>query len=113
MERYLKGDIILSPFPFSGEEDFKVRPALVLAALPYAGGVDYLVCLITTQAAPDPYLLSLTNADIEGGRLSQDCYLRPTYAYAVASHQIRRRLGRLKTEKLNTAIQTLVSVLSQ
>lgn len=69
MEQYIKGDIILSSFPFSGEEDFKVRPALVLAALPFAGGFDYLVCLITTQAAPDPCLLSLTNADIEGGAL--------------------------------------------
>lgn len=109
----MKGDIVLLPFPFSGDEDFKVRPALVLAVLTYAGTTDYLVCLITTQPAIDPYLTVLTNADVEGGRMSEDCYLRPTYTYAVAGHQIRRRLGRLAPAKVRAVIQTLVSVLTR
>lgn len=113
MEGYVKGDIILSPFPFSGDEDFKARPSLVLAALPYAGGTDYLVCMITTQAAPDPYLLSLTSSDYEGARLSQDCYLRPAYTYTVAEHQIKRRLGRLTTAKVHEVVETLVSILTR
>lgn len=113
MERYLKGDIVLSPFPFSGEEEFKARPSLILAALPYAGGTDYLVCLMTTQAAADPYLTSLTNADIERGQLSQACFLRPTYAYTVAERQIRRRLGTLRAAKLAEVIETLVGVLTR
>lgn len=112
MARYVKGDLVLSPFPFSGAEDFKVRPAAVLAALPFAGGTDYLMCIITTQAAPDPSLLNLDNSDIEGGRLSQACYLRPTYTYTAAEDLIKRRLGRLKSEKVNTVIQTLVTVLT-
>ena len=113
MAHYVKGDIVLSPFPFSGEEGFKVRPAVVLAALPYAGGTDYLLCIVTTQAAPDPLLLDLRNSEIEGGRLSQDCYMRPAYAYTAAEAVIKRRLGRLKPEKFNSIIQTLVAVLTQ
>ena len=49
MARFVKGDIVLVPFPFSGEENYKHRPALILASWSYASGTDYLVCLITTQ----------------------------------------------------------------
>ena len=112
MARYVRGDIVLSPFPFSGEEGFKVRPAVVLAALTYAGGTDYLLCIVTPQAAFDPLLLDLRNSDIEDGRLSQDCYLRPAYAYTASEAVIKRRLRRLKEAKLNAVIQTLVTALT-
>ena len=79
MARSLKGDIVLTPFPFSGEEAYKHRPALVLASWDDAGGTDYLTCLITTQKAADPFLTVLDRSDTEGGSLAQVCYLRPTY----------------------------------
>ncbi len=112
MAQFLKGDIVLSPFPFSGEEEFKSRPALVLASLPYGSGTDYLLCIITTQSAPDPYLIALDNADMESGRLSQDCHLRPAYTYTVSEHLIKRRLGRIKANKLDAVIGILVLLLT-
>ncbi len=111
-ERYVRGDLVLLPFPFSAEEGFKVRPALVLASLPYASGTDYLVCIVTTQNAPDPYLLPLSNTDMEEGKLSQLCYLRPTYAYTVAEQQIKRTVGRITPAKLREALQTLTRILT-
>lgn len=112
MAQYIKGDIVLTPFPFSDDEEFKVRPALVLAALPYGSGTDYLVCIITTQSAPDPHLLPLINADIDGGRLSQNCFLRPGYVYTVGQSSIKRRLGTPKPAKLEQVTKILVSVLT-
>lgn len=112
MAQYIKGDIVLTPFPFSDDEEFKVRPALVLAALPYGSSTDYLVCIITTQATPDPHLLPFTNADIDGGRLSQNCFLRPGYVYTVGQSSIKRRLGTLKPAKLEQVTRILVSVLT-
>lgn len=54
MAAYRRGDVVWLPFPFSSDEDYKLRPALVLASWPYFTGTDYLVCMITTQAAVDP-----------------------------------------------------------
>ncbi len=112
MARFIKGDIILVPFPFSGEESYKHRPALVLASWSYAGGTDYLTVLITMQPAADPYLMELAQADTYGGSLSQKCYLRPTYLFAPDEQLISRRIDRLKPEKLQQVIQTLIQVLT-
>ncbi len=113
MAGFVKGDVVLTPFPFSGEEGFKTRPALVLAVLPYGSGSDYLLCIITTQRVNDPNLLDLDSADFTGGRLTQKCYLRPTYTYAVSEHMIKRQLGRLGADKIDRAVQSLVSALTK
>ena len=112
MALYVKGDLVLTPFPFSDDEEFKVRPALILAVVPYGRSTDYLVCIVTTQSAPDPRLLPLSNADMGGGRLSQNCYLRPGYVYTVGQSSIKRRLGTLKPAKQEQVTQILISMLT-
>ena len=113
MALYAKDDLVLTPSPFSGDEEFKVRPALVLAAVPYGSGTDYLVCIVTTQTAPDPHLLPFTNADMDGGRLSQACYLRPGYIYTVGQSSIKRRLGTLGPARRGQLAKILVSILTK
>jgi len=112
MARFVKGDIVLVPFPFSAEQAYKHRPALVLASWAYAGGTDYLVCLMTTKPANDPFLTEIIQADTDGGSLSQRCYLRPTYLFAPDEQLISRRLDRLKPERLEQIIQMIVHVLT-
>ncbi len=112
MARFVKGDIVLLPFPFSGEQDYKHRPALVLASWDYAGGTDYLVCLITTQPTDDPYRMDLSQADTLGGSLKQKCYLRPTYLFAPDERVISRKMDHMKPEKLKQIVQTIVDVLT-
>lgn len=112
MERYEVGELVLLPFPFSGEQGFKVRPALVLAVLPYGNGTDYLTCLVTTQQAPDPHRLALARTDVEGSRLTQDCFLRPAYLCTIAEAVIIRRMGRVTPAKLREALQTLTRLLT-
>ncbi len=112
MARFVKGDIVLVPFPFSGEEAYKHRPALVLAFWNYFGGTDYLVCLMTTQPADDPYLMDLARDDTFGGSLTQKCYLRPTYLFAPDEQLISRRLDRMKPEKMAQVIQIILKALS-
>jgi len=46
MERFVKGDIVVIPFPFSDLSGTKRRPALVIADF---HGDDILLCQITSQ----------------------------------------------------------------
>ena len=61
MERFVKGDIVVLPFPFSDLSDAKRRPALVLAAL---AGDDIILCQITSQLKQDTYSIFLNDSDL-------------------------------------------------
>ena len=63
MPRYARGDIVWVPFPFSAEEGYKSRPAIVMASWPCRGTTDYHLCMISTQTDTDPYLMELNNTD--------------------------------------------------
>jgi mRNA interferase MazF len=56
MERFVKGDIVVIPFPFSDLSGSKKRPALVLADLQ---GDDIILCQITSQQTKASMLLPL------------------------------------------------------
>ncbi len=49
MGRFVKGDVVVTPFPFSDLQVAKRRPALVVATFP---GDDVLLCQITSQPSP-------------------------------------------------------------
>ncbi|MCX6680662.1 MAG: hypothetical protein NTX42_09920 [Methanothrix sp.] len=52
MEKFVKGDVVVVPFPFSDLTEAKRRPALVLAEL---DGDDRILCQITSQQFRDRY----------------------------------------------------------
>ena len=64
MCKYARGDIVVAPFPFSGAPGEKPRPALVLAIVPYASWMDYVVCFITTENAPDLNIIPIEITDV-------------------------------------------------
>jgi hypothetical protein len=46
MGRFVRGDVVVTPFPYSDLSDSKKRPALVAAALK---GDDVILCQITSR----------------------------------------------------------------
>jgi mRNA interferase MazF len=56
MAGFVKGGIVIIPFPFSDLSGSKRRPALVLAALP---GDDIILCQVTSQQNKDIYAVSI------------------------------------------------------
>ena len=54
MARFVSGEIVVVPFPFTDFSSAKVRPALVLASLSRG---DIVLCQITSQAAGHPEAL--------------------------------------------------------
>ena len=57
MAGFVKGEVVVIPFPFSDLSGSKRRPALVLADLP---GDDIILCQITSQnSSKDPFAIPL------------------------------------------------------
>ena len=57
MARFVRGDVVVVPFPFSDLSDTKRRPALVIVAM---GGDDLLLCQITSQTVRDQTAVAIT-----------------------------------------------------
>ncbi len=60
MARFVKGDIVVVPFPFSDLTSAKKRPALVIAELE---GDDLILCQITSQQIRDRYAILIDDSD--------------------------------------------------
>lgn len=96
MGRFIKGDVVVTPFPFSDLTANKKRPALVIADLT---GDDIIICLITSQNAKDTYAISLASNDLANGQLRQDSNIRPNRLFTIDAKIVLYRIGTLKREK--------------
>ncbi len=67
MARFVKGDVVVIPFPFSDLSQSKRRPALVVATLE---GDDVILCQLTSKTIRDDYAIPLDDADFASGNLS-------------------------------------------
>jgi mRNA interferase MazF len=69
MGKFIKGDIVVLPFPFSDLSQSKRRPAFVIANLE---GDDIILCQITSQTVRDMYAISLKESDFQTGGLIKE-----------------------------------------
>ncbi|MDR0443657.1 MAG: type II toxin-antitoxin system PemK/MazF family toxin [Treponema sp.] len=74
MGKFVKGDIVIIPFPFTDLSGNRKRPAFVIADMP---GDDIIVCQITSKLKSDPFALPLGTHDFVSGSLPVDSFIRP------------------------------------
>ena len=109
MGKFVRGDVIVVPFPFSDLSANKKRPALVVATLT---GDDVILCQITSTATGDSYAVPLSNADFKAGTLRQDSNIRPSRLFTADSNIILYRAGVLTSEKVSEVVAKIVALLS-
>lgn len=108
MERFIRGDIVVLPFPFSDLSETKRRPALVLVPLT---GSDLILCLITSQVKTDSYTIPLKSSNFESGSLKKDSYIRINRLFTADEQIILYKAGHLKAETLADVISRLITLL--
>lgn len=107
MERFVKGKVVVVPFPFSDLSSSKVRPALVVSAL---DGYDVILCMITTRNRFDDYAISLCDSDFSSGGLKHDSMLRTNRLFSADTAIIQKRAGKISMEKMNEVIERIIEI---
>ena len=108
MARFVKGDVVVVPFPFSDLSRAKRRPALVLAAMQ---GGDFILCQITSRAVADGYAVALDETDFRSGSLRKPSNIRPNRLFTADGNLILYRAGQLAAEKTAEVVEALVAIL--
>jgi mRNA interferase MazF len=108
MARFVKGDVVVVPFPFSDLTQVKRRPALVVTALE---GDDIILCQITSQATKDQYALAMSDNDLETGALKQPSHIRPNRIFTMDRGIILYTIGRLKPDYFSRVVEQVVKII--
>ncbi len=110
MAIFVKGDVVVVPFPFSDLTQAKRHPALVVAELE---GDDLILCQITSQYIGDKYTISIDEKDFQSGTLKQRSNVRPNRIFTADKQIILYRVGNLKPEKVNEVTEKIVNILRE
>ncbi|HEB30004.1 MAG TPA: type II toxin-antitoxin system PemK/MazF family toxin [Spirochaetes bacterium] len=78
MEKFVKGDIVVVPFPFSDLSALKKRPAVVITSLK---GKDLILAQITSKNIKDEYSIPIGENDFNTGSLKQNSNVRPNRSF--------------------------------
>ncbi len=108
MARFVKGDVVVLPFPFSDLTQAKRRPALVIAELK---GDDVILCLITSQWVKDEYAIPIDVNDFEQGSLKKKSHIRPNRIFTADSNIILYSAGRLKKKRTDDVVEKVIEIL--
>ena len=108
MELFVRGDVVVVPFPFNNLSDQKMRPALVLADL---SGPDLILCQITSRPARDRYSVTVGAPDFSEGYLKYTSNVCANQIFTLEKTLIRNCIGRLKKEKTEQIVQVVISFL--
>jgi mRNA interferase MazF len=84
MGKFVKGDIVVIPFPYSDLTQSKRRPALIISAMT---GDDFILCQITSQFSPkDQYAIPIDDFSFEDGKLPVHSSIRPNRIFTADSN---------------------------
>jgi len=109
LARFVRGDVVVVPFPFSDLTQAKRRPALVVSVLE---GDDVILCQITSRTVRDRYAIPLADSDFTSGGLRRRSNIRPNRIFTADQNIILYRAGHLEEQKFKEAIEKIIEILS-
>ena len=110
MGRFIKGDIVVLPFPFSDLSSTKRRPALALIS---GVGDDIVLCQITSKNVRDNKSVVINIDDVENGSFNDISNARPNKLFTADEKIILYKLGNLSEKKLDEVIEAIINMLQE
>ena len=108
MERFVKGDVVVIPFPFSDLTSSKKRPSVVVSNLK---GTDVILCQVTSSAKKDEYAIPLRKKDFSIGGLKVNSSIRTNKLFTAHKDLISYKAGSLEKEKVKTVQNKLIRII--
>ena len=108
MARFIKGDVVIIPFPFSDLSGNKRRPAFVIASLP---GNDIILCQITSRIKKDKFSITLSLSDFTTGSLPVESYIRPNRIFTADQKIIIRKAGTVKSAIRIAVVNSIIKLI--
>ena len=108
MGRFVKGEVVVVPFPFTDSTQWKPRPALVVVQLT---GNDSILCAIMTPRRSDRYSIPLGNTDFQDGQIDHVSIIRPNRLFTADDRRIIKPIGKLNQNKIQEVIHKLVQMI--
>jgi mRNA interferase MazF len=102
---FVKGDVVVLPFPFDDFTQAKRRPALVVAT---PAGLSPILAQITGRVPLDPFAVPLTPADFGSGAIQKASHIRTNILFTVNPSRILYRAGTVTAQKLQEVIDRIV-----
>lgn len=109
MGGFIRGDVVIIPFPFSDLSNSKRRPALVIADLK---GDDVILTQITTANRSDGYSIFLKQSDFVAGGISQDSNIRPNRLFTADSNIILKKAGTISAAKIDEVVNQIIKIVT-
>jgi len=109
MGKFVKGDVVVLPFPFSNLSSSKRRPALVVAI---ASEDDVILAQITSSSFNDSYAVELADTDFFDGGINVASYVRPNKLFTADVNIIAYKAGNVKVEKLKDVASIITDLVS-
>lgn len=105
-------DIVLLSFPFSDLKTSKVRPVIVISNSEYNKKFeDMIVVPMTTNLQIRDYVLLITNAQLESGKLIKDSAVKVDRIFSVSQKLIKMKIGKISKDVYDEIKKTILELL--
>jgi mRNA interferase MazF len=107
MGKFVKGDVVVLPFPFSDLSSSKKRPALIISI---PKGEDILLAQITSKINLNFYSIPLTSS-FEKGNLPEESFVKINRLFSADKNIIIYKKGKLKKSKIKEIEKEIIRLI--
>ena len=110
MEEFVKGDVVVLPFPFSNLSTSKKRPALIVGN---PEGNDVILAQITTTSKIDDYSIQISNSDFGEGSLNLSSIIKPQRLFTADKSILLYKAGTLNKSKIKEVEKEIIKIITE
>lgn len=105
MGKFIVGDIVIIPFPYTDLSNYKKRPALIIKDL---DNQDYLLVMITSKNYDTKHSYKIAKEDFINGKLPVESWVRFNRLFEANENIILNKVASVSNEFIKKTIDNLV-----